>query len=490
MCKAGQIQEAYDIAIADWEADPTNVWTQREVGWALYYMIKADTERRDFDSLMEHIEKLKSLDMLTIESDNLIYDNVLFSIGWFIRNISLNDQTAFSKLSGIFHALRDYKFSPSKGHSFLMQNVIKFAGWLEMADFFDWWNLDNLRKEDYEPFITERGNKLMTLAERAFIANSKALLQQHDKGRVEQFLPKLDALMEAHPEMIYPGYFYGKLLLSLGTTEEEALKVIIPFAQQKSREFWVWQLISDVFVNDEEKQLACLLRAVNCPTQENFLGKLRIRLADFYVSHRMYDKARFHIDKVARNYMKQGWKMPPEIDNWIHEPWLNSATPIEDTDIDYMGITDDIICEGTKGATAFVTYINPEGKRATLIYGWKKRIIQKIHVDLGIGAVLNVRYYIDPGGKPRILHLTKGKFSDDLDYAKIVEGTIRKKGQHSYAFLSTDSHDYFIKPNIVRRYNLINGQKAMGLIIYDYFPKKDLWTWSCLSLKVYEDGNV
>lgn len=40
MCKAGQVQTAYDIAKADFAAMPTNVWTQREVGWVLYYMIK------------------------------------------------------------------------------------------------------------------------------------------------------------------------------------------------------------------------------------------------------------------------------------------------------------------------------------------------------------------------------------------------------------------------------------------------------------------
>lgn len=46
-----------------------------------------------------------------------------------------------------------------------------------MADFFDWWNLDNLTQEDYTSYVNQKGQKMMTLAERAFIANSKALLK-------------------------------------------------------------------------------------------------------------------------------------------------------------------------------------------------------------------------------------------------------------------------------------------------------------------------
>ena len=77
-----------------------------------------------------------------------------------------------------------------------------------MPNFFDWWNLDNLTQENYTPYINQKGQKIMTLAERAFIANSKALLRLNDLGRIEEFLPKMDNLMNNHKEMMYPGYFY------------------------------------------------------------------------------------------------------------------------------------------------------------------------------------------------------------------------------------------------------------------------------------------
>ena len=268
MCREGRIQEAYDIAISDLEAEPTNAWAQREVawaiyykmkayaengnydqlmehldklqslnlltveddniifenivrayggyfrssfflndhnplqklstviqklqeygydeqkiqqqaGWALYFLIKDDAENGKYDSLVEHLGKLTSLDMLSMEDDGMIFENVLFAISKYIKNhVFLNDPSTSSKLWSIFQLLNNYNFNPSRGYSYLLQNHLKFVDfWDGIADFLNWWNLDNLTQEDYTPFVNQRGQKMMTLAERAFIANSKALLK-------------------------------------------------------------------------------------------------------------------------------------------------------------------------------------------------------------------------------------------------------------------------------------------------------------------------
>ena len=44
MCKAGQVQEAYEQAKADMELAPSDPWPQREVGWALNYLMKEDAD--------------------------------------------------------------------------------------------------------------------------------------------------------------------------------------------------------------------------------------------------------------------------------------------------------------------------------------------------------------------------------------------------------------------------------------------------------------
>lgn len=53
MCKAGQVAEAYGLAKADYDAATQNVWAQREVGWALYYMLKYDAEKKERQLFMD-----------------------------------------------------------------------------------------------------------------------------------------------------------------------------------------------------------------------------------------------------------------------------------------------------------------------------------------------------------------------------------------------------------------------------------------------------
>ena len=288
MCKSGQVQQAYNLARADMEQQLP--WAQREMGWALYYLIKNDTETANYQSLVSHLDELKSLDQLTISEDNMLFENVLYKVAGYVKAcISPTGIDTSVKLSRIFSTLRGYAFVASKGYSFLLQSFIKCEGWREMADFIDWWNFNNLLPEDYTPYQLQNGRTVLSLAERAYIAKSKALLLLNDLGRIEEFLPQIDELIENHPEMLYPGYFYGKMLLALGASVEDALRVIMPFVRRKITEFWVWSLLSDVFVNEPEKQLACLLRAVHCHTQENFLGRVRIKLAALYIQRNQLD---------------------------------------------------------------------------------------------------------------------------------------------------------------------------------------------------------
>ena len=483
MCKADQLQEAYELARADLEAAPADPWTQREVGWALYYLIRKDAENGQYEQIIAHLDELKTLDQLNMANDRLIFENVVFLIGYFAKkSLPPTGIDTPARLSMLFSQLKDYAFTPSKGYSALLEGFIRCEAWQEMADFIDWWNLDNLTPDDYNPVEIARGRKIMSLAERAYIAFSKALLLLNDPGRIEEFLPRMDALMDAHPEMTYPGYFYGKLLLSLGSTTEEALRVIVPFARKKATEFWVWQLLSDVFTNDPDKQLACLIRAVNCHTKEDFLGKVRIKLAALFVQRNQLDYARYQIDNVTENYLRHGWHLPYEVEYWIHQPWIKTVEAKDDSPIDYLTITDGILCEGTKEAIAIVTYIDQNTHKSTLIYGKKKSIKQKMRMKVKVGNVLVINYITESEGKVKILRARRNNLPTDLDYAKILEGTIKKRADQPFAFLKTGMKDIFISPNVVRNYNIQDGESVSSLVVIDYNRKRESWDWTCVTI--------
>lgn len=488
MCKAGHIDEAYEQASQDLEQS-SNVWTQRAVGWVLYYKIKAAVENNDEEDLLSNLYELASLDELSSSDDNMIYENVLFKIGSHVwKNLLPESPDTPSKLSELFEALTTYEndFECSKGYSFLLKGFIRHDTWTGIADFIDWWNLDKLTTEDYFPYQLENGRTVMSLAEQAFITQAKALLRLNNRERIEAFLPQLEDLTERYPAMNYPGYFYGKLLLSLGGMNAEALQALIPFARRKASEFWVWQLLSEAFANDEDKQLACLLRAVHCRTQESFLGKVRTKLAALYIQNQRFDLAKFQIEKVIQEYQAQGWHIPQDVVNWKRNPSIEKANASNEVPLDYKSITDSILCEGANEALAVVSNVDPNSNRVTLIYGYKKRITQKLPLKVGIGAVLKISYITEADGKVRILNTESAPFQKGLDYAQVVEGTISKRDHHEFAFLESTEKQSFISPQLVQKFRLQDKEHIKALIVYSYNKKKDTWSWTCLSIRPKE----
>ena len=184
-CKAGQIQEAYDLAKTDWETNSSNVWAQREMGWALYYLIRKDAENGQYDQLLTHIDELQSLEQLNLTNDAMIFENVIFWVGFFAkRHLAPNGIDTPARLSTLFAKFKACSFTSSKGYSFMLEGFIKCDAWHEMLDFFEWWNLKNLRPEDYEPVKIANGREIMSVAERAYIAKSKALIRKKDLGMI------------------------------------------------------------------------------------------------------------------------------------------------------------------------------------------------------------------------------------------------------------------------------------------------------------------
>ncbi len=481
MCKAGEADKAYETACLDLNNEPDNVWVQREVGWALYYLIKNDIEEKKKDLINEHFAKLAELDQLNMTSDNLIYENILWKLAEYVKSIASDDLVSISEL---FSAIQAYRFLPSRPYSFLLQNCLKFDGWSQMASFIDWWDLVNLQKEDFEQYKLENGKKIMSLAERVYIAYSKALIKTRDKDQIGAFVPKLEALMETHPDMLYPGYFCGKLLIVQGVNRDEALEKVVPFVRKKVNEFWAWQLMSDIFKDDYKLQLACLLRAVHCKTQESFLGKIRIRLAELYLQNKDQARAKYHIDKVSTCYLKQGWRLPGLVQQWSWQSWLQTTVPDSSDPFDYTPITNELLYKELPKSLAVVTYVDAQAKRASLVYGVKKRMMVR-YANWKLfpkeGMIIEMKYTLE-GDKLNVVDVEQTSIYDGLDYVKIVSGRIEKREGSPFAFLKSGSEKLFISPNVVAKYHLTGNDTISALAVLDFNKKKNEWNWSCISI--------
>lgn len=481
MCKAGNVLEAYEIAKTDFSTSPQNVWSQREMGWALYYMLKKDIENRDNIAFYNHIEEVTNLNLLTISTDSLFFDTLLWILAEFVKSIPMSNLQELDKLFSLFNK---YTFNPSKGYSYLLKSCLGFETWKHLIDFLEWWNLNNLLPEDYQQIELENGPKIMSLAERAYIAYSKALLRLNDKEKIRHFLPKIEKLMDERPNMLYPGYYCGKLMLAAETSRENALNAVMPFIRKKQSEFWIWQLLSDIYKEDAEICLACLLRAVHCKTQEKFLGKVRMKIASIYLSRTDYSRAKYHIEQIMQCYMREGWHLPYEVQNWTRESCILNAAVNKSDGVDYKRITDDILLKGANKNIAIVTSIDAVNKRVVIIYGEKKRAVVKIkEMNIKEGTLLNI-YWIpaqNEGVKIVKAELIKDKIVN-CPYIKPISGSVLKSTNKSFAFVKGQNIDCYIHPKKVEKYNLKGGETVTVLAVYNYNKGKEEWSWTCMSV--------
>lgn len=484
LCKAGKLADAYELAKADMEVSPDNVWTQRGMGWALYYLLRDDCEKKRRQEFYEHFRELTELDLLTADSDSMIFENVLWKLAEYLKNIPDENTEEVNRL---FPLLCKYHFSPSKGYSFLLKSVLGFESWPCLVEFFEWWNLDNLQHEDYQQFQLENGRKIMALAEQAYIACSKALLRLNDKDKIRAFLPRMEQLMDDYPEMMYPGYFCGKLMLALGAAREDALENVLPFARKKSSEFWVWQLLGEMYRDDPDMQLACLLRAVHCRTQEAFLGKVRMKLVSLYVSRKDYSRGKYHLDQVTRCYVQQGWRLPVEVQNWMRESWVHVTVADSSDGMDYRRMTDAILAHDTNESIAVVTYVDEVRKCTFLIYGKEQRACVRTS-DLKLypkeGLLLKLKWMPDERGINVMgTEVIKLSAFQDLPYIRFIEGSLDKRPDKPFAFIRQGDVSCYIRPDMLEGRNLNGGDTVYVLAVWDYSKKKNAWNWTCVKLK-------
>ena len=487
MCRQDKVTEAYNIAKNDLENNRDNVWNHRSMAWAIYYTLKNDVGRRQLDAILAHLDALRHLELINPTDDALVFNNVLREVTKYCKTVNQNNIETANR---IFDAIKCYAFEPSLEHSLLLHEFKKFTSWNRRVEFLEWWNLDKLRPEDFEPFTPQNGRAVMALAESAYIAYSKALLETDDKQKIAEFIPKLKKVAEEHPEMTYPPYYCGKLMIAVSADRNETLKQLIPFVKRKKSEFWVWDLMADVYVKEPEKLLACLLRATHCKTQEAFLKQIRQRLVETYLLRDDYPRAKHNIDILLKTIAENAWKVPYKVQEWVHQSWYTNTVPDSSDPIDFKCITNRMLINGSQESIAIVTFVDHEKYLAYIVYGNKKSArtrLKKIGENVQEGSIRRIFWNHGVDGNSIMIEGAEQATADDikgLDYIKIIEGTVLRRDGKNFAFISDGSTRCFINPTLVSRHNLSNGTRIKAIATLKFNKKQGTWDWDVVTLKL------
>ena len=362
------------------------------------------------------------------------------------------------------------------------------TGWDNLVAFVEWWKIDNLLPEDYQKYRTDKGREIISTAESVAIAYSKALLKLNDKQKIKDFVPFLEGLLQEHKDMMYPGYYCAKLMLALSADKEQMLDRLSDFIRAKRSEFWLWQFVSEMYSDDELMWLACLLRASHCKAAEKFLGKVRLELANYYITKQDFPRAKYQLAKIVECRRTEGWSLSAEVINHVMSSWYGACEADSSDPIDYRVPTNNILCIGANESIAVVTNADCNTKRAYIVYAKEKTTAVKFK-EVGFtpkqGDLLKLKW-VENGGKGiKVLAAEKVDVAsfESVSYIKKINGKVLRGEGQNFAFVRAEGGNCYVAPDNVKKYALENKEQVSAVAALTYNKKKDVWNWMCIKIE-------
>lgn len=495
--QAGKLDDALQMANEALEAEPDNIWNKRAAAWVYYDFLKQNANANSYDTFKENLIKIKELNLP--QDEKMVYDNCAWQIGSLLFGLQKTDHVDYNKINEIFESIKDFNFTkPSDAYSYIYKAFHKgYQNWSNYLTFADWWNFDNLRSEDYlkDEF---KDKKMMSIAEQAYIAYSKKLLEgesidsfgQHrviDKEKIQSFLPKLDSLIELYQDYQYPPYFKAKLLLALGN-DQNVLSAFLPFAKQKRNDFWVWELMAGIFHDDKEIRFACYCKALSLKTPEDFLVKIRQTFAEMLIERNLFSEAKTEIQKIIEIREKHQWKIPNQISSWMSQDWYNSTTAnLHNQELYsiYQKRAEEILFQDIPEEIIAIEFVNENKGMATFIKNKLKNGFFKFsdHIDKPkIGDVLIVRFKGEgQDGFYKILTAKKADVSNTTEALKEFNGPLKIFDPQNFGIVN----DVFIEPKLVLENAFKGGDEVKGKAILSFNKKRNEWGWKAIILNTY-----
>lgn len=491
--QAGKLDKALSLAQETLAADPDNIWNQRSIAWVHYEYLKKSAAPEGFDLFIEHLVAIANLNLP--EDEEMLFDNCAWQIGKMVFGLVKANVVDHEKINLIYNAIRSFHFTkPSEGYSYILKAFQKgHKEWHNYADFIQWWNLQNLRKEDFTK-EEYQGKRIMSIAEQAFIAYSKSLLRgynvidngihvsKYDIAAIQAFLPLLKDTIQNHPNFTFLQYYHAKLLI-ISDKKSDAFETLLSFAKTKQNEFWVWQLLAELLVDKEEDAFACLCKALSLHAKDEYVIKLRQRITPHFIQRKLYAEAKNEIDRIVEARISNGWKIPKQIEVWQNEDWYKKATSNANNDAlyeKYAPFAEAILYSDVSPVQVVVTFVNH--KKGILNFVQNKDFSgffkYKDHTESpNIGDVFEVRLKaIGNDGLFKVLTIEEGNADDSLDVLKTYSGNISIPAQKDFGFVDS----IFVSPNLIE--NKVNDRDLVeGRAIFNFNKHKGEWGWKAIT---------
>lgn len=371
--REGAIDEAYKMALELMAAPQVDDWDRKAFAWCLIDLVKRDVKGGGLEHLPHYRSQLESI--AVDPADDVLSKGVRHALSlcnpfgqqiseakvlsksgqhaqaaaiyrkvWMNGAANQEIQTSFGwelyqhtkalmagenfNVGEVKRNLSDYLKleieKPSALHSRILQLAAKLAGQdrLKMLAFSRHWNLQYLREEDYERYRADDGRDFPSLAEKVIQQAGKEAAATDDADGQVYMLPFIDSAIGRFPDNVFLKLNKAKLLLALGR-HDEALAFGISVTKAKSNDYWAWALLGDIVSQkDPDAALGCYCKALTCPAEVKFTGKIRLKIAQRMLEANDHAAAKHEVEAIIRAKEQEGYKIPEAVASIAAQDWF------------------------------------------------------------------------------------------------------------------------------------------------------------------------
>jgi hypothetical protein len=462
--KQGKLEEAFRLAREALQNAPEDLWLNRAMGWVLYDLIK-----RELQTVSESEGEAET----TGEESSVDLQRVQRYFAEF-RKLQLPLDETMIRSQMLRLAAKAQK-----------------AGWQGFLEFVEWWGLEHLAENDWQPYRMDNGRELPSLALSAFYGLGRTLksLDGQD-SRVGWIYEWLQEAQRRYPNDQWLVRSSALALAKLGRHDEacEAMRQVL---RRKPREWWRWKDMAELLESSDPNQaIMCYYRACALERDKTKLVGVYARLAQLLAQQSRFAEAAW-CAKVARDTReRKGWKIPQELQQLLSADWFATHEQARKPEISterfaelfLQGVSEDSV----QRKQAVLDHHNAEKGIAYFLWSPREGIPIR-HKDFPqvrsapIGSMAEVE--IAPVEERTIVVACRlVPFEEVPNFARQVRGRLQRRAEQSHGFVVADSGDrYFVPSGVVGTHP--NGASVEAICVYKYNQKRDQESWVVLTLQ-------
>lgn len=504
------IDEAYTLALQFMQQEQQfNEWDLRAIAWCLIDIIKRDAKNGHREHLPLYAEQLQSFPLpndeilrnqayyaLTLCGNHQTLLNCLrqdvhsgnssvdlhMRLGWELLHFA-KEQNSKHNVQGtkqtMLEYLRLHTERPSQLHScFLwLADTLAKEEKLRMSDFVQLWGLENLREDDFQRFRTDDGKYLPSLAEKVIGRSCKNAINQHNQAVLQYLLPFVDSAIARFDDNIWLKMRKAQALIMLGQAEQ-ARRYANAVVRKKSRDFWAWELLGDVY---KEQALACYCKALLCSKDINFVSKVKIKLARLLIEQGLYAAAKHEIESVAHFREQHAYKMPVELQQMQNESWYAQVEAEKSNRNFYLKqapIAENLLFTDIPLLIGVVDGVNTQKKLIHFIVDKKIDGIipfSQLPDKFAVGDAIALRLEQNDT-RNRVLNCKKTNEPIPEHLLKTFDGELHLAGSVGFV------ENIFVPQELLKQHPFTNGALVSGKALLNYDRKKEKWGYKAIEM--------